>query len=42
MDAFDLKEGVIITLDETEELTLDNGRKIYVIPFYRWVFEKKL
>lgn len=42
MDAFDLKEGVIITLDETEELTLDNGRKIYVIPFYRWVFEDKL
>ena len=42
MDAFDLKEGVIITLDETEELTLDKGRKIYVIPFYRWVFEKKL
>lgn len=42
MDAFDLKEGVIITLDETKELTLDNGRKIYVIPFYRWVFEKKL
>jgi predicted AAA+ superfamily ATPase len=42
MDAFDLKEGVIITLDETEELTLDKGRKIYVIPFYRWVFEEKL
>ena len=42
MDAFDLKEGVIITLDETEELTLDNGRKIYVIPFYRWVFEENL
>lgn len=41
MDAFDLKEGVIITLDETEELTLDKGRKIYVIPFYRWVFEEK-
>ena len=41
MDAFDLKEGVIITLDETEELTLDNGR-IYVIPFYRWVFEENL
>ena len=42
MDAFDLKEGVIITLDETEELTLDNRRKIYVIPFYRWVFEENL
>lgn len=42
MDAFDLKEGVIITLDETEELTLDKGRKIYVIPFYRWVFEENL
>ena len=42
IDAFDLKEGVIITLDETEELTLDNRRKIYVIPFYRWVFEENL
>ena len=41
MDAFSLKEGVIITLDESEELSLDNGREIRVIPFYRWVFEEK-
>jgi predicted AAA+ superfamily ATPase len=41
MDAFGLKEGVIITLDESEELSLDNGREIRVIPFYRWVFEEK-
>ena len=36
MDAFDLKEGIIITLDEMEEKTLLDGRQIHVIPFYRW------
>ena len=36
MDAFELKEGTIITLDEMEEKTLPDGRQIHVIPFYRW------
>ena len=36
MEAFDLKEGTIITLDEMEEKTLPDGRQIHVISFYRW------
>lgn len=40
MDAFDLKEGIVVTVDESEELTLDDGRLIHVIPYYRWIYEK--
>ena len=40
MDTFGLKEGVILTLDESEELTLDNGRMVHVMPFYKWVYEE--
>ena len=40
MDAFDLKEGVIITMDESEELTLDDGRLVHVLPYYRWIYEE--
>ena len=36
MDAFGLDEGTVITLDESEELKLDDGKTIYVIPFYKW------
>ena len=39
MDAFGLKEGFVITLDESEELPLENGRVVHVIPYYRWVIE---
>lgn len=42
MDAFGLNEGVIVTLDESEELKLDDGRKVYVIPYYKWVCEENL
>ena len=37
MDAFNLSEGYIITLDETEEKRLTDGRIIHILPYYRWV-----
>ena len=37
MDAFGLTEGYIITLDETGERRLPDGRIIRVLPYYRWV-----
>ena len=40
MDAFGLNEGTVITQDESEELKLDDGRRVYVIPFYKWVCEE--
>ena len=40
MDTFGLKEGAIITLDESEEVTLNNGRMIHVMPFYKWIYEE--
>ena len=36
MNAFGLDEGLIVTKDEAEEKQLPDGRKISVIPFYRW------
>ena len=38
MDAFGLKEGTIITMEEVEEQSLGDGRKIHVMPYYRWCF----
>ena len=40
MDAFALKEGFIITMDEIEEIELDDNRKIHVLPYYRWCLDK--
>ncbi len=37
MDAFGLREGYIITKDETEERKLSDGRVVHVVPFYRWI-----
>ena len=37
MNAFSLQEGFVITLDETEEKHLPDGRVIHVLPYYRWV-----
>lgn len=39
MKAFGLREGTIITLDETEEKTLPDGLTLHVMPFYRWCME---
>lgn len=37
MDAFDLREGVIITKDTNEDIALDDGRTIRAVAFFRWV-----
>ena len=37
MDAFNLSEGYIITLDETEEKRIPDDRIIHILPYYRWV-----
>jgi len=40
MDAYKLKEGYIITLEEYEEVTIDDGRCIHVLPVWKWLLEK--
>ena len=40
MNAFGLNEGTVITQDESEELKLDDGKTIHVIPFYKWICEE--
>lgn len=40
MDAFGLKEGFIITLDEIDEIEVDDDRLIHVLPYFRWCLEK--
>lgn len=37
MQAFDLDEGWIITLDEQEELTTAQGQTVHVVPVWRWL-----
>ena len=39
MDDFALSEGTIVTLDESEEVQLTDGRKIQIVPFYRWALD---
>ncbi len=38
MDAHDLKEGLILTEKEIENITLD-GKKIVIKPIYEWLDE---
>lgn len=38
MDAFKLKEGVILTFEQTEEINIDQ-KKIRVLPVFRWICE---
>lgn len=40
MNAFGLKEGFIITLDEIDEIEVDDDRLIHVLPYFRWCLEK--
>ncbi len=40
MDTFKLKEGMILTYEQTEELII-NGKKINVIPVFRWLAERE-
>lgn len=37
MDTFGLETGTIITLDESGEEQLDDGRVVHILPYYRWV-----
>lgn len=39
MDVFSLQEGIIVTKDTTEDITLEDGRQIHVMPYYRWVLQ---
>lgn len=39
MDLFKLKEGLILTLEETEEVTIKNKR-VRILPVSRWLLEK--
>ena len=39
MDAFGLREGLIITKDSAEDIVLDDGRQVHVMPYYRWVLQ---
>ena len=34
MNAFDLAEGYVITLDESAEQALPDGRQIHILPYY--------
>ncbi len=38
MDAFKLKEGLILTFEQTDELTV-KGKKIRIVPVARWMGE---
>lgn len=37
MNAFGLKDGYVITLEEVDDFALADGRQIHVMPYYRWV-----
>ncbi len=36
MNAFKLKEGLILTFEQTEELEME-GKKIRILPAFRWM-----
>ena len=38
MEKFNLKKGIIITYEQTEEIKIKD-KKIYVLPAYRWIVE---
>jgi len=38
MSAFKLNEGIILTLEQTEELKI-KGKKIRIMPFLTWALE---
>ena len=40
MDKFKLKEGLILTYDQEEEITLKKNKKIIIKPVWRWLLEK--
>ena len=38
LNAYNLTEGIVLTDDETEEITIDN-KKIHIIPIWRWLLK---
>ena len=40
MDKHQLQEGLIITLEEEEEIKMNDGRHILVCPVWKWLLEK--
>ena len=40
MDAFKLKEGLLFTFEQTDELAV-NGKKIRIMPAFRWMTKQK-
>ena len=38
LNAYNLTEGMVLTDDETEEITIDN-KKIHIIPIWRWLLK---
>ena len=41
MDAYELNEGTIITLDESKDIRTDDGRIIHIVPAWKWMLEDK-
>ena len=39
LNAYNLTEGLILTDDETEEVTIDN-KKIQIIPIWKWLLKE--
>lgn len=42
MDAYGLQQGLIITLDSHETITLDDGRTIEIMPCWQWMLENDI
>ena len=40
MEYFKLKDGLILTNNQTEDLVL-NGKKIKVMPVWKWLLERE-
>ena len=41
MDTFKLKKGLLLTFDQEEEIEID-GKKILILPVYRWMLQKDI
>lgn len=40
MDKFQLTKGTIITLEDEEEITVNDRQRIYVRPVLKWLLQK--
>lgn len=41
MNELNIEHGFILTLDETESITLSKNKKVSVLPIYQWLLNKK-